>query len=488
MKVINEIIPRMSSATASLEYFSKGQLKRRAFKEIYLDVIRVFGCFRQLNLRPQSRVGIIGTNGYEFVVFDLACIAAGLISVPFDPNGKYDLSTLINEYELRVIFTNLGNEDRHEPHVISFDVIGKSSYCGVFQPHQFLPDDILTIKFTSGSTQRPKAIEAKVKSADASIVSVQELFNHTSNDKILIFLPLHLLQQRYWIYSAILYNFNIVISSSLSVMLAIQESRPTVIMGVPFFYETMRQRFLAKNSETSDCKNFWGGNIRYLWTGSAPLSDDILLFYEQMGIPLFQGYGMNETCIVSKNNFQNHKIGSVGKLLPNIDIQFDEDGQILIKNHNEVNIKYYKGSEEETKATFSNGYVITGDLGYMDEEGYLFITGRKKDLIVLSSGKKINPVKIENRLCQSGLITNCMVYSNNSVFLAAFIEPSSPDVLEREIKGVIEEINRELLPEEKIFQFILVSEPFTVENGLLTSQYKLKRQAILNRFLNDVSA
>lgn len=514
MEAINQIIPNILNTSACLEYFDKGELKKRCFRDIYQDISSSSSHFRKLKLSPQTRVGIIGTNCYEFVVIDLACLACGLISVPFDPNGSYDYEALIKEYELQAILTNLPIDTQiaNDLGIYSFDfIISKfATSCQIFKSYCFNPDDILTVKFTSGSTHNPKAIEAKVKSANATIISVQRLFHHSSKDKILIFLPLHVLQQRYWIYSAILYNFNIAITSSVSVLRGIKDSKPTVIMGVPFFYENMKDRFVLKNNESMFnwlkflsyrllCKigfqralkpykpfqDFWGGHIRYFWTGSAPSSKDMLLFYHQMGIPLFQGYGMNETCIVSKSYFHNNKIGSVGKLLPNIDIKFDEDAQILIKNHNEVNDKYYKSTIEEN-STFSDGYVITGDLGYLDQEGYLFITGRKKDLIVLSSGKKVNPVKIESLLRRSILIANCIVLSKNSMFLAALISPSSKKVSEMEMKTVIEEINGELLPEERIYRFLLIDEPFSIENGALTSQFKLKRNTIVKKYEDSI--
>ncbi len=517
MEAVNNIIPSLFCSSAHLEYFEQGQLKKQPFHLIYQDVAACVLFFHEQKFSPQTRIGIIGTNSYEFVVIDLACIAAGLVSVPFDPNGKYNYATLKKEYDLKVICTNIVSDEEPRATVFSFDLL-KFKSVKIFHPiksYQFDPNDILTIKFTSGSTQIPKAIEAKVKSANATIISVQNLFCHSSTDKILVFLPLHLLQQRYWIYSAILYNFDIILSSSVSVMRAIKESKPTVIMGVPFFYENMKTRFLLKNNESAlnrlklffyllfrkitiqwttrsfiyaPFKDFWGGNIRYFWTGSAPSREDTLTFYQWMGIPLFQGYGMNETCIVSKNYFKNNKIGSVGKLLPNIEIKFDESSQILIRNINEVNDKYFKSNEEDNKNTFSNGYVITGDLGYMDQDSYLFISGRRKELIVLSSGKKINPTKIENLLRKSDLVSNCMIFAPDSLFLAALIEPSSKKISKMEIKNFLEEINGGLLPEERIFRFSLIDEPFSIENGMLTSQYKLKRDSIMKKYAGQVKA
>ena len=206
-----------------------------------------------------------------------------------------------------------------------------------------------------------------------------------------------------------------------------------------------------------------------------------------MGIDIFQGYGMNEICILAKNYPNNNKLGSVGKLLPNKEVIFDTEGQILVKNHYEVNTQYYKSTVKDDEETFANdGFVRTGDLGFMDNEGYLYITGRKKSLIVLSSGKKIVPQKIEDKLCQSQFIKHSIVCGTDHPYLIAIIQPVSTNITAMELIGDIEAINKKLNSEERIYDFHIVEQPFTTENGMLTSQFKLRRNKILEKYHDQI--
>ncbi len=518
MKTLNSIISNMSTTSACLEYYQDGILIKRPFKHVYKDVLSCIEFFRKLKILKKSYIGILANNCYEWVVIDLACLAEGFISVPFDPNGIYDFVELIQEYKLSVLMTNISENTSEKKSIYPLNAFYKNeaNSLGHIKPYEYKADDILTIKFTSGSTQIPKSIETKAKSADDSIASIQELFVHGSHDKIMVFLPLYLLQQRYWIYSSILYNFDIILTSSILAIRAINDAKPTVIMGVPEFCNSIRLKFLrsveksfissvklriykvlnlvsggflAKKIGYKPFKNFLGGKIKYIWTGSAASSIDTLYFYLQMGVNIFQGYGMNEICILSKNYLNNNKIGSVGKLLPNKDVIFDIDGQIFVKNYYEVNDRYYKCAFGDNENTFTkDGFVATGDLGFMDKEGYLYISGRKKSLIVLSNGKKIEPQKIENKLRQSKIIENCIICGTNHPYLVAVIQPISSHISLIEVKRDIEEINKQLNPEERIYNFHLTDQPFTIENGMLTSQFKLRRNIILKEYHNQIEA
>lgn len=516
METLNNIIPSLITTSAFLEYYQDGILKKQSFQQVYKDVLSCIEFFSKLKIIKGSYIGILGSNCYDWIIIDLACLAKGFISVPFDPNGTYNFEYLIQEYNLSLLMTSFTDKVLEKQNIYPFNIYyqeveGSIKYIDAYK---YSHDDIFTIKFTSGSTQEPKAIKTKAQSADDSIASIQELFAHDQHDKIVVFLPLYLLQHRYWVYSAILYNFDILLTSPLLALRAITDGKPTVIMGVPEFYNTLKLKFLrdlnrsiistmklriyqllnristgflAKKIGYLPFKNFLGGKIRYLWTGSAASSIDTLRFYYEMGIDIFQGYGMNEICILAKNYPNNNKLGSVGKLLPNKEVIFDTEGQILVKNHYEVNTQYYKSTVKDDEETFANdGFVRTGDLGFMDNEGYLYITGRKKSLIVLSSGKKIVPQKIEDKLCQSQFIKHSIVCGTDHPYLIAIIQPVSTNITAMELKGDIEAINKKLNSEERIYDFHIVEQPFTTENGMLTSQFKLRRNKILEKYHDQI--
>ncbi|MEO6722620.1 MAG: AMP-binding protein [Ferruginibacter sp.] len=495
---LNKLIAKMQVCESHIETYKAGKKSVLQFKELWPSVRQVIAFFHSRQLKPHDKIGIIGTNSLDWVVIDLACIAAGIITLPFDPAIKYNVEELLAEYELPFILTNIEAYKTCKGVHTFEDVCQEKDIPSAedFTPVKYKPEDVLTYKFTSGSTQRPKVMGAMKQSVDAAITFVQQIFQHGNKDKLMIFLPLHTYQQRYWIYSAILFDFDIVVIPKEYAFHAIKLDKPTVIMGIPFFFETMMKNFLADMefeepmTEELTRQKFheqFGGRIRYLWTGSAPLGSDTLAFYEKMKMPLYQGYGMNEICIVSKNYLGNNKTGSVGKILPGKAIKFDWQGQMLVKSEYPVNTCYYGAKEEDNKATFLNdGFVATGDLGYIDDDGYLFITGRIKELIVLANAVKIHPAPVEKKVETSAIIKHCVVYGDKHPYLVALIVPESTAITDSEIKLEISRTNELLKPQEQICNFITLRKEFTMENKSLSGQNKILRNNVIEEYRQEL--
>ncbi len=495
---INRLITKLQQCGSHIETYQQGKKIVLPFKQLIPQVLQVLAFFNSKNIKQGDKVGIIGTNALEWVVIDLACIAAGIITVPFDPAIHYDVDELITEFQLPLLLSNIEAYNNKEMvysfiHVCNQQQVKNDS---TILPVQYNAQDVLTYKFTSGSTQRPKVIGAMKQSTDAAITFVQQILQHSKNDRVMIFLPLHTYQQRYWIYSAILFDFTIILVPKEYVFHAIKIDKPTVIMGVPFFFETIMKNFVAEMEDegpmTDDMlKNSFqqqlGGKIRYLWTGSAPLGTGTLSFYEKMEVPLYQGYGMNETCIVSKNYFGNNKTGSVGKLLPGKQVKFDEQHQLLVKSEYPVNTCYYRALPEDNTATFlDDGYVATGDQGYLDEDGYLFITGRTKELIVLANAIKIHPAPLEKKIETSPLIKHCLVYGDEHPFLVALIVPEILTTADSDLKKEIARINETLKPQEKVCNFFVARTQFTAEGNHLSAQHKILRSKIIKDYTTEL--
>lgn len=491
---INLLINKLQDCKSNLETYQYSKKVVMPFKDMQPGILEVLAFFETNNIKLGDKIGIIGTNTVEWVLIDLACIAAGIISVPFDPAVRYNIPELLDEFELPFILSNAAPYKNIDS-VYQFEAVCKNQTVDAgtkIIPVQYQPEDVLTYKFTSGSTQRPKVIGAMKQSVDAAITYVQEIFKHNSSDKVMIFLPLHTYQQRYWIYSAILFDFDIILVPKEYVFHSITIDHPTVIMGVPFFFETIMKNFLAEldpDKPLSDelmKKEFlqqMGGKIRYLWTGSAPVGSDTLSFFEKMEIPVFQGYGLNEICIVAKNYFGNNKTGSVGKLLPGKEAKFDENNQLLIKSKYPVNNSYYKAQKEDNDATFlADGYVATGDLGYLDEEGYLYINGRIKELIVLANGVKIHPAPVEKKIETSPLIKHCVVYGDGHPYLVALIVPAVADTDHSTIKAEIAKVNELLKPHERVCNFLIAGEEFGSDTTRLSAQNKILRNGIIKDY------
>ena len=323
-----------------------------------------------LGLRRGDRVGVMAKNVIEWVLLDLATIKLGGVLAGFESN-RYDAGTLLERYGLKLLL--LDQPASPDPRIVDATTIRTWAESSDRQATDvalhtgYAATDIAAIKFTSGSMGEPKGLEATVGSIDDSISAVQDMFRHGDSDNILVFLPLSLLQQRYWIYSALVYGHDVSLTTLDYLFPLAQSVHPTVVMGVPGFFDAMRtqiekmslqpivhlperrdaiQSLLGRNLlELQDVpcvpgRNLPGERIRYLWTGSAPCSRATLDYFNDCGVPLFEGYGMNETCIVSKNYPGAHRIGSAGKVLPNKRVRFDDDGTLIVGSRHPVNTHY----------------------------------------------------------------------------------------------------------------------------------------------------
>jgi len=454
---------------------------------------------KNIGLNPGDHIGILTKNSIEWVLLDLASIKLGTIISGFEV-GRYDPIHVVQRYDLKLLLCD--QPDLKIPKIISPETVRKWAEnvddkkikdIDIYDEYQL--SDVVAIKFTSGSTGEPKGLGASVGSINDSIMAVQEMFQHRDTDNILIFLPLSLLQQRYWVYSALVYGHNVTIATLDSIFFIVHAVMPTVIMGVPAFFDSVKRQLeiLSKNSNQSlvercnAIQSLLGGHIRYLWTGSAPCNRATLDYFNDAGIPLFEGYGMNETCIVSKNYPGAHRIGSVGKVLPNKTVRFDDKGILIVGSRNPVNTRYSWSLPEDNERMFlQTGEVFTGDLGYLDEDNYLYIIGRSDDVIALNNGRKVHVSAIEERFKSYADIHECVIYGAGKPFLTALISPADNTVDKELIHNYVKMVN-DMLPEEnRIKGLVVAQEKFSIENNLLTSQFKPKRKEIYAYFLANI--
>ena len=497
LSYINNIALHQNGNSRNFIYFSgDGQIDRISLAELDRRAAVIAGKLCDLGIKRGDRIGVLASNSLEWVLVDLAAIKLGAVTAGFEA-GRFQPQDIVARYGLALLFhdqcTSEAAKQIGPNHVKAWVRNEQENPCRYFH-NAYARNDICAIKFTSGSTGYPKGLEATVGSVTDSISAVQALFEHNSQDNILIFLRLALLQQRYWIYSALYHGHDITISSPADVFCAAQSSRPTIVMGVPAFYEDVMSRLKSSAPQVSHdlemrsaaIQSMLGGRIRYLWTGSAPASAGVLRFFNDCGVPLYEGYGLNETCIVSKNHPGAHRLGSVGKPLPNKAIRFDENGIIIVASRHPVNTQYAFCQEGESERMFlPTGEVKTWDIGYLDEDGFLFVQGRVDDIVTLSSGRNVLVTPLETLLKASQDVQGCVLFGNGKPFLTAIV--SSNGTLSRARgEALLDEVNRGLQAEQKIAGLVVASEPFSVENGLLTSQYKPKRRAIFERYKNEI--
>jgi long-chain acyl-CoA synthetase len=305
----------------------------------------------------------------------------------------------------------------------------------------------------------------------------------------------------------------------------ISEAKPTIMTAVPRFYQNLYNKininikktkgFKAKliqftidlgkkkllgqkmsffekiiNSIVSllvrkKIKKQFGGNLKAFVSGGGALDKEIGQFLNAIGLPTLQGYGLTETSpVVSCNPIHKIRVETVGPPFRGNKVKIAEDGEILIKGEN-VMLGYWN-KKEETQKVLKDGWLYTGDIGEIDQEdGYLKITDRKKDIIVSAGGDNISPAKIENQLSNSSEIEQAMVYGDGKNYLVALVVPSKEFSKQKErISEIINKINNNLTLVEKIKKFHLIEEGFTIENGLLTPTMKVKRNKVIVKYKN----
>ena len=252
------------------------------------------------------------------------------------------------------------------------------------------------------------------------------------------------------------------------------------------------QHRIADKLVYSKVKARLGGRLRVANAGGAPLSREIAEFFYAIDILILEGYGLSEiTTAATVNRRNDFKFGTVGKPLPGVELAFAEDGEILIRS-NTVFAGYYRDSEA-TKATLDDeGFVHTGDVGHLDEDGFLVITDRKKDIIVTAGGKNVAPQNLENELKAHRVISQVLVVGDRKPYIAALItvDPESTNGmndtdLHEAVQGAVDSVNAERSRYEQIKRFTVLPREFTLEEDEMTPTLKLRRKVILDHFARE---
>jgi long-chain acyl-CoA synthetase len=252
----------------------------------------------------------------------------------------------------------------------------------------------------------------------------------------------------------------------------------------------------------------FGGRLKVAASGAAPLSKNLAEFYEAVGMPLVEGYGLTEGGVVTLNPLDRPKPGSIGKVISaNIEIRLGEDNELLVKSP--CNFSGYLNDPETTADVLRDGWLHTGDVGHRDDEGFYFITGRKKELIVSSTGKKVFPGRVESLFKMEPLISQVLLIGDRLPFLTALftINPAAaeslkgmdglkgrpPDELAKaapvaaEVQKAVHRVNRQLAPFEQVRKFRILPRDFSIERGELTATMKLRRTQALENFREDIA-
>jgi long-chain acyl-CoA synthetase len=386
------------------------------------------------------------------------------------------------------------------------------------------PTDVASIIYTSGTTGEPKGVMLTHSNFISNVISVSSIIPISQEDTSLSFLPLSHSYER-TVTFAMLYNGCSIgyVESMDTVAENMIEVRPTIMGAVPRLFEKIYAKVLDNVLSSSPIKRkifFWalntgkefgfrnlekkpvsgflrykrnlahklvfskiiektGGRVNFFVTGAAPLSKDIAEFFYAMGIVVLEAYGLTETSPAATfNTFEELRFGTVGKPIPNVEVKIAEDGEILIKGPN-VMKGYYK-KKEETMEAIREGWFYSGDIGYLDEDGFLVITDRKKDIIVTAGGKNVAPQQIENLLKLNPYITMAVAIGDRRRFMSALIVPEFEKLEEyAKLQNIAYSSRSELVKNEKIVDFMLSETNKSLKD--LAAYEKVKKIALLDR-------
>jgi long-chain acyl-CoA synthetase len=231
-----------------------------------------------------------------------------------------------------------------------------------------------------------------------------------------------------------------------------------------------------------------GGRIRLAASGAAPLGKDLARFYAAIGMPLIEGYGLTEGGVVCFNPTDSPKSGSIGKKMPGVELRLADDGELLVKSP--ALFSGYYNDPEATKAVLRDGWLYTGDIAEFDSDGYVYITGRKKELIVSSNGKKIYPAQIELLFKAEPIINQVVLIGDRLPYVTALVTVNAAEVAvsaEAEVKKAVARVNRRLAPFEQIRKFRIIERDFSIETGEMTPTMKVRRNRVLENHRKLVS-
>jgi len=410
------------------------------------------------------------------------------------------------------------------------------------------PEDEASLIYTSGTTGVPKGVILTHHNFISNVKTCVSMFDITSRDTVLSFLPLSHVLERMVMFAYLYAGATIGFAESVeAVAQNLLEVRPNIMVSVPRVFEKIYARVMDSILSGSPLKRkifFWaqkvgkkygqrkllgakispwlkvkrslahklvfskiiertGGRIRFFISGGAPLSKDIAEFFYSIGLVIYEGYGLTETSpVLAVNRPGALKFGTVGRPIPEVEIKIAEDGEILARGPN-IMKGYYK-KEAETREALKGGWFHTGDIGYLDEDGFLVITDRKKDIIVTSGGKNVAPQAIENLLKTSPYISNVVVIGDRRKFISALIVPNfekleelaraknvkfnnRKDLVSRReiidfIKGEVDRATVNLASYEKIKKIALLERELEIEKEEITPTLKVKRTSIENRY------
>ncbi|MEZ8624614.1 AMP-binding protein [Vibrio splendidus] len=498
------------------------------YKEVADKALKLASALEGLGAQPGDRVALVSKNCAEWFICDLAMMLGDFVSVPIFPTAGADtIQYCIEHSESKIVIAGKLDDPAATQKVIDdnpslvsislpYDTAAKCQHAfeQLIETHepstkrpQHHDDKLMSLVYTSGTSGLPKGA---MLTYGAFTWSVQRLIDHIGiqpGDRLFSYLPLAHITERVYIFgSSVMGGVVTAFPESLDTFIDdVKMHRPTLFISVPRLWTLFQQRiqdklpqkklnFLLKIPFVNNIikKKLADGlgldQARVLGCGSAPVSPALLAWYESVGLHITEAWGMTESFAYSTINhpFRSDKIGTVGNAGPGIELKIAEDEEILVRSKGMFS-GYYKNDIATQESFDSEGWLHTGDIGDIDSEGYLTIRGRKKDTFKTAKGKFVAPVPIENKLFEySRVEMMCLIGLGLPGPILLVVPHDFPNFdrarYERTSKRVIEKMNEQLASHEKIKGVLMIKEPWSIDNGVLTPTLKIKRHILEQKY------
>ena len=537
---------------ALVQLNDKNELGTVTYRQLKADADALCGYLQENGIQKGDRVAMIASKCMFHPRFFYACWTIGAIAVPIcETLGDKEMSFIINDSDPKVIITDKAlnakvTANANGRKIVCLDDIpdgGSRQGAAPINGMEFSPDEIAALIYTSGSTGMPKGVMLSHRNLSANAMDIPEIFQLHKQERIISLLP-------YWHAYALSIEIVAIMCCGVTIAIArdmkdfkknIARYQPTAMIVVPRIIELFKASIDKKIESTPESKRklidkaiynasriftarprldggilrifthhtfydplvfskfrqAFGGRLRFIVCGGAPLDLELQIFFKYLGIPLLQGYGLTETSpIVSTNLKEDHLLGSIGRPFPWLlpenggDYTFkDEEGHMGKDVHGQLLVKgtcvmkgYWNHTDASAKS-FEDGWLNTGDVAYQ-KEGYFFIEGRKGNMIVLIGGEKLHPEHVEDAVKNSPFITEAMVIGEKckNVYVLANVSKDlakglSDDELHKKLKEEIQRTTTHLAPYQKP-KDVLVLPDFTMEDSTLTATMKIRRYKI----------
>jgi len=536
--------------------------------------IRQLACgLMQAGFKHGDHIGILMENRPEWAIIDFAILSIGAVTVPLYCSYRpQDMAYVLNDSGTKAVFVSGGKLQRdliiaaqqcsHIKHIYSVDEAGDGKLVENMSHLEAVEldekrlnkhlsrlkrDQLATLVYTSGTTANPKGVMLSHGNILTNLKTVPAVITLLPDDRMLSFLPLaHALERTAGHFLPYAFGISVAFAERPdTVAKNMAEARPTIMISVPRMLEVMRSRILAQVAKQSGLKQKlfhtyfklagtdkpgpvsdltlklldklvgekirarFGGRMRVMVSGGAPLSSEVAVFFETLKLPVLEGYGLTESApLLAANPMHDRRIGSVGLVGKDIEIRIAEDGEIIARGGNIM--QGYWHNRKATKEALIDGWLHTGDIGAFDNDGYLRITDRKKDIIVNSGGENIAPQRIEGLLVNDEMIDQAVVFGDQKPYLVALIVPNreactlwahakglpvtdwdhlcDSEILKKHLQTMINQLLHPLNPFDQVRRIHLLHQGFTIESGQLTPTMKIKRRKVYEKYHGTIES